>query len=248
MLLKGETLNKNGDSKHFYHLDMKRSLKTNLKEMTLVEHPVIYVVFKTDEHLFRDEEEDQVAEKSSSTSDNLETSRHARPENVGDVLGETEAMKSDPEAYKQYFDFYLKYYTKKYAQQGVTTMTPPQLPAPPPSFSTPPPDYSLPPPNYSLPPPNYSVPPVTVQAPAHPQLFQTPPPQPPVDTFSVPPPTIKIHRNNTTTEKKNFFFEDNAVNNTKNYEAASQIKTVMQQDSKNSSLVQYDMSDSEPDD
>ena len=107
MLLKGETLNKNGDSKHFYHLDMKRSLKTNLKEMTLVEHPIIYVVFKTDEHLFRDEEEDQVPEKPSSTSDNLETSRHVRPENVGDVLCETEAMKSDPEAYKQYFDFIL---------------------------------------------------------------------------------------------------------------------------------------------
>ena len=37
-------------------------------------------------------------------------------------------MKADPEAYKQYFDFYLKYYTQKYEHQP-----------PPKTFSFPPP-------------------------------------------------------------------------------------------------------------
>merc|ERR1711952_258358 len=58
-------------------------------------------------------------------------------------MSETDAMAADPEAYKQYFDFYLKYYTQKYAQHGVTSEPPPGLPPAAPAAA---PDMSRPPP------------------------------------------------------------------------------------------------------
>ena len=67
---------------------MRRSLKTNLKEKTIVEHPVIHVVFKGDDHLFRDEADDFVMDE-----EKPEQPTHDNPGdlNLGDIMGETEA-------------------------------------------------------------------------------------------------------------------------------------------------------------
>jgi len=112
-------------SRYFYPLDMKRSLKTGLQNTRIVEHPIIYVVFSRDDHMYREEqdlilfeEDKEVAENGVSTSHDDSTAA-ANP-TIGDVLSQTDAMQADPEAYKQYFDFYLKYYTSKYAQQGAS--------------------------------------------------------------------------------------------------------------------------------
>merc|ERR1719242_2912783 len=97
---------------------MRRSLKTCLRDTVIVEHPIIYVVFKSDEHLFRDDADDIHVESKEEMSAPIKTA--TEPLGVGDVMSQTEAMQADPESYKKYFDFYLKYYTTKYAQHGVT--------------------------------------------------------------------------------------------------------------------------------
>merc|ERR1712098_8366 len=85
------------------------------------EHPVIYVIFKSDEHMFREDDIVDDSEKKQSEEDHKVSEADVeKPKNIGDVMDETDAMQADPEAYKQYFDFYLKYYTQKYAQHGVT--------------------------------------------------------------------------------------------------------------------------------
>ena len=120
-------------SRHFYPLDMKRSLKTLLKNTRIVEHPIIHVVFTRDEYMYRedqdhilfDEEKESMKESAYSNPD-----EDANNPTLGDVLSQTDAMQADPEAYKQYFDFYLKYYTSKYAQQGVNPGQPQPLPNP----------------------------------------------------------------------------------------------------------------------
>ena len=120
-------------SRHFYPLDMKRSLKTVLKNTRIVEHPIIHVVFTRDEHMYREDldyilfEEDKAAVKDALPNPNDSTSGDPT---LGDVLSHTDAMQADPEAYKQYFDFYLKYYTSKYAQQGVAPDQSQSLPNP----------------------------------------------------------------------------------------------------------------------
>ena len=43
--------------RRFYPLDMKRSLKTNLKNRAVVEHPIIHVVFKSEEMNYREEQD-----------------------------------------------------------------------------------------------------------------------------------------------------------------------------------------------
>merc|ERR1719427_2141860 len=48
---------RNEKSRRFYPLDLKRSLKTNLQGVMIVEHPVIHVVFKAEEMIYREEEE-----------------------------------------------------------------------------------------------------------------------------------------------------------------------------------------------
>jgi len=121
LYLKAEGLPGPGEtSRHFYPLDMKRSLKTGLKNTRIVEHPIIHVVFTRDEHMYL-EEQDLVLFEEEKSDDKVGTDDPSSSENptLGDVLSQTDAMQADPEAYKQYFDFYLKYYTSKYAQQGV---------------------------------------------------------------------------------------------------------------------------------
>ena len=119
--------------RHFYPLDMKRSLKTVLKNTRIVEHPIIHVVFTRDEHMYREDldyilfEEDKQAVKDAPPKPNDPS---AGDPTLGDVLSQTDAMQADPEAYKQYFDFYLKYYTSKYAQQGVAPDQSQSLPNP----------------------------------------------------------------------------------------------------------------------
>ena len=116
LYLKAESAPGQATNRRFYPLDLRRSLKTNLQDTVIVEHPIIYVVFKTDEHLFRDEADDihvPIKEKAADS----ETSTDSV--GLGEVMSQTEDMQSDPEAYKKYFDFYLKYYTTKYAKHGV---------------------------------------------------------------------------------------------------------------------------------
>ena len=124
LYLKSEAAPGHLTSRRFYPLDMRRSLKTCLRDTVIVEHPIIYVVFKSDEHLFREDADDihmEVKEEVAAPA--------SEPLGVGDVMSQTEAMQADPEAYKKYFDFYLKYYTSKYAQHGVG----PEDTAPPPA-------------------------------------------------------------------------------------------------------------------
>ena len=118
MYLKSEAAPGHQTNRRFYPLDMRRSLKTCLRDTVIVEHPIIYVVFKSDEHLFRDEADDIHVESKEEISAPIKTA--TEPLGVGDVMSQTEAMQADPESYKKYFDFYLKYYTTKYAQHGVT--------------------------------------------------------------------------------------------------------------------------------
>merc|ERR1712098_669301 len=102
------------------------------------EHPVIYVIFKSDEHMFREDDIVDDSEKKQSEEDQKVSEADVeKPKNIGDVMDQADAMQADPEAYKQYFDFYLKYYTSKYAQQGVDLSkpdAPPNLMAPPAQF------------------------------------------------------------------------------------------------------------------
>jgi len=164
--------------RHFYPLDLKRSLRHNLRDKVLVEHPVIHIVMKDEECNYREEADcfdlvkdcapdsvkvepveplgDGESEEKSrfpgetsrfpgeserfpgeSTRFPGETTRFPGapsrfpgapgrhpgddfegPPSVGMMFGEEDNMEADPEAYKQYFDFYLNYYTQKYARQA----------------------------------------------------------------------------------------------------------------------------------
>merc|ERR1719431_2534286 len=105
---------------------------TLLKNTRIVEHPIIHVVFSRDEHLYREDqdyvlfEEEKETVNGAAADDNPEGMKPR----LGDVLSQADAMQADPESYKQYFDFYLKYYTSKYAQQGVDLNKPETLPNP----------------------------------------------------------------------------------------------------------------------
>merc|ERR1712059_151294 len=105
----------------------------------IAEHPIIIVALKTDDHMYR-EDQDYVLEDPPDKTETLNVSETVTeagsPPNidVGDVLDQADAMQADPESYKHYFDFYLKYYSAKYAQQP-----PPKGGAPLSSFSCPPP-------------------------------------------------------------------------------------------------------------
>ena len=242
LYLKVEARDKSGALRHFYPLDMKRSIRTNLRDTLIVEHPVIYVTYKSDEHLFRDDADCILqGEKVSENPSPVDSAAEKKTDSVGDVMSETDAMAADPEAYKQYFDFYLKYYTQKYAQHGVTSEPPPALPPPAPASA---PDMSRPPP-----PLNRNTFPSRVLNPVQPSpanvasnTFHTPPRQ---HTLSKP------DRNNS----RNFFFGENnsssgQVVNQKNYSEAKLIQEDLKKDkpaatSSLSSLVEYDMSDSD---
>ena len=235
LMLKGEAMNKNGDTKQYYPLDMKRSLRTNLRDMTVVEHPIIYVIFKSDEHLFREDDKEE--------EDVPTVEAKAAPDNVGDVMSETDAMQADPEAYKQYFDFYLKYYTQKYSQQGLSDIQQPMAPTPPIQAPVMPPAHpghaTLPTTDFSRPPPN---------------LYSTPPPNFPNSRRQCSANnTFPRTFNNEPFKKenaRNFFFEADSSQpiqskNTENYQAAKQIRADFKENAAPSALVQYDMSDSD---
>lgn len=128
MYLKCEGLAGPGEQpRQFYPLDMKRSLKTNLKNTRLVEHPIIHVVLKSEDVNYREDQdfEDLTPETPPVDGETVEDNI-----NIGSILTETDAMAADPEAYKQYFDFYLKYYSAKYSRQGSTPGSPAPGPGP----------------------------------------------------------------------------------------------------------------------
>lgn len=229
LFLKAEAENRQGPKRQFYPLDMKRSIRTNLKDKTIVEHPVIYVVYKTDEHLFREDDTEDVSDKKEEKMDVFKNSGDkVNPTNLGDVMSETNAMEADPEAYKQYFDFYLKYYTQKYAQHGVTNdQIQPTLPAA--MAQTPPCDTSVPPPSFS-------------SRVHHPSVLSN------IKNTEMKPEKKYQH------QSTNFFFDSaeelNGENlNKKNYDEAHQLRKSLNPPPSSerslSSLVQYDLSDSD---
>ena len=255
LLLKSEAIDPSGDNKQFHPLDLKRSIKTNLAEKTIVEHPVIYVIFKSDEHMFRDEDrvedDDQKQKEEAQTASETEVDK---PNNVGDVMEEADAMQADPEAYKQYFDFYLKYYTQKYAQHGVSVDAPPPV-----NYSggimeqsgrnlmamtmtQPPPNHA---PNYATPPPRNNT------YPLRPHNANTHTPN------SIGAQGYQFQQKNTGSFSTNFsnskVSQSREILNNKNYERAQEIKSNFKKignDTSNKSLgslVQYDMSDSDCD-
>ena len=117
---------RNQKKRLFYPLDLKRSLKTNLKGAMIVEHPVIHVVSKAEDMNYREEEEEDEIEESDNTrvesanaAGEIEgDARQGSELGRGDVLSATDAMALDPEGYKRHFDFYLKYYSNKMRLQG----------------------------------------------------------------------------------------------------------------------------------
>ncbi len=97
--------------RRFYELDLRRSLRSNLRGKTIVEHPVLHVVMKADECVYR-----APADAFQPASD-LPT---RKGEDGETEMGEQEEAAEDanPEAFGQYFDFYLNYYTQKFAREG----------------------------------------------------------------------------------------------------------------------------------
>ena len=188
-------------------MDMKRSLKTNLKNTSFVEHPIIHVVFRSEECNYR-EDQDYAMEEERQEEPGQEDPRPPSL-GVGDVLSETDAMAADPEAYKQYFDFYLKYYSAKYNRPGSTVPPAAAAPSHPAQLLLPPRNNTFPtrsssnpfPPSFT---PNYTPdfnraptlakpPPPAYPARSTPALFSTPPPDfsTPPPNFSLPPPAIR---------------------------------------------------------
>lgn len=251
-------------ARQFYPLDMKRSLKTVLRDTRIVEHPIIHVVFSRDEHLYREdqdyvlfEEEEEAAKDGACNDSNLNPS-------LGDVLSKADAMQADPEAYKQYFDFYLKYYTTKYAQQGVDIDQPQALNNPQP-LHNPPPQFpntssntfpnraqvlsnTFPQRSQNTTSPNYMHPSSNIYpnrschkvGPSNhknhfPQQFSAPPPSRPT-----PPPQYQTNKWKTNKVDKNLVNQDNI-------ESAKIIKENLKKDFVNplGGLVAYDESDSD---
>jgi hypothetical protein len=103
--------------RRFYELDLRRSLRSNLRGKTIVEHPVLHVAMKADECVYR------------APADAFQTAGDL-PERKGGEgeteVGEQEAVEdANPEAFGQYFDFYLNYYTQKFAKEsgGATSVS-----------------------------------------------------------------------------------------------------------------------------
>ena len=242
LYLKAESAPGQQTRRRFYPLDLRRSLKTNLQDTVIVEHPIIYVVFKTDDHLFRDEADDfhvPIREKATDS----ETSRNTV--GLGEVMSQTEDMQSDPEAYKKYFDFYLKYYTTKYAKHGVSPED--SVPVPPTPKSAPPKANTN-----TFPKRATQTPPQHPPLPSFPK--NVPPPQhPPSPSFprNVPPPSMP--RTVPPPQKKNFNRENNfprgpsdlGQTNRRNQEHAKSIKKQLQTGNPLGGLVNYDDSDSD---
>ncbi len=97
--------------RRFYELDLRRSLRSNLRGKTIVEHPVLHVAMKADECVYR------------APADAFQPAAGNLPERKGEEgdtnVGELESAEdANPEAFGQYFDFYLNYYTQKFARES----------------------------------------------------------------------------------------------------------------------------------
>jgi len=146
--------------RRFHELDPRRSLRSNLRGKTIVEHPVLHVVMKADECVYRapadcfDPARDLPAERKIKEEDETEG------RSLGEVWEQEAQMEADPEAFRHYFDFYLNYYTQKFARQtGGAPLVPPiqqndggragelrsrgasSAAISPPNFSIPPPEF-----------------------------------------------------------------------------------------------------------
>jgi hypothetical protein len=137
LYLKSETLSAES-GRRFSELDLRRSLRTNLRDRTIVEHPVVHVAMKADECQYRDPTDgfdDDVSNTTAAGGDSQRIKTDVKQEeeergemmDVGQVWDQEAAMQADPAAYREYFDFYLRYYTQKYARQtaGLCSQPPP---------------------------------------------------------------------------------------------------------------------------
>ncbi len=103
--------------RRFHELDLRRSLRSNLRGKTIVEHPVLHVVMRADECVYR-----APADAFQPAADAFLPAADL-PEGKTEVGEQGEAAEdANPEAFGQYFDFYLNYYTQKFAREsgGVT--------------------------------------------------------------------------------------------------------------------------------
>jgi hypothetical protein len=96
--------------RRFYELDLRRSLRSNLRGKTIVEHPVLHVVMKADECVYR-----APADAFQPATDLPERKGEKGETEVGE---QKDAEDANPEAFGQYFDFYLNYYTQKFARES----------------------------------------------------------------------------------------------------------------------------------
>ncbi len=106
--------------RRFYELDLRRSLRSNLRGKTIVEHPVLHVVMRADECVYR-----APADAFQPAGDLPERKGEEGETEVGEQ--EKAAEDANPEAFGQYFDFYLNYYTQKFSREsGAVAASSPQ--------------------------------------------------------------------------------------------------------------------------
>ena len=142
--LKCETLS---NGRRFCEMDLRKSLKSNLRGRAVVEYPVLHVAMKADECLYREPSDCldlakdlAVAATNGGQKEEVKQEHEEGVEDVGQVWDQEDAMQADPAAFRQYFDFYLNYYTQKYARQAGGSSGP----LVPPCHSLPPPPAGIP--------------------------------------------------------------------------------------------------------
>jgi len=119
LFLKAEGLPAPGEApRRFYPLDMKRSLKTNLRGAAVVEHPVVHVVLRGEECNYREEQDGPQKEEEEEKVDEEVKEVEEEEEGAPLITSASAAQAADPEAYQRHFDFYLKYYSAKARLQG----------------------------------------------------------------------------------------------------------------------------------
>jgi len=104
----------------YTELDLKRSLRHNLRGHALVEHPCLEVVSKWEACNYRDQIAVNIFNQTDHKLDKQQIEEEEQVEEVDDIE-ESDAGNEEDE-YTQYYNFYLDYYLNKYN-------LPPQLPS-----------------------------------------------------------------------------------------------------------------------
>jgi len=106
----------------YTELDMKRSLRYNLRGHALVEHPCLEVVNMYEACNYRDQGYIELMPPPSTNNDkDQEDNSNGMDENNVDMEEfeeKEEIISTEADAYKKYYDFYFNYYNKKYTNPG----------------------------------------------------------------------------------------------------------------------------------